>query len=217
MRSHPQETVLHELLQRESSSQGAALRELLQCESFPWAAVLQEQAAPVWVPHRVTSPVSKPVPLWAPLSTGPQVLAGASSSMGSPQGHILLWASHCSGVVSCLGCRWGSAPPRTSMSCRGQPASPWSPPWAAGEPLLQHLEQFLPSLGSSEFSLLFPTDKCPYTGFFFSLLKYVITEVLPSSLMGSTLASSGSVLEPVALAALDLGESSGSFSQQPPQ
>jgi len=40
-------------------------------------AVLQEQAALAWVPHGVTSPARKPAPAWAPLSTGPQVLAGS--------------------------------------------------------------------------------------------------------------------------------------------
>ena len=36
----------------------------------------------------------------------PQVRAGACSIVGSPQGHSLLQASPCSGVVSSLGCRW---------------------------------------------------------------------------------------------------------------
>jgi len=38
---------------------------------FPQCVVLQEQTAPAWVPHRVTSPASKAAPAWAPLSTGP--------------------------------------------------------------------------------------------------------------------------------------------------
>lgn len=45
--SLPRETVLHQLLQR---------------GSFPGGAVLQEQAAPAWVPHRATSPASKAAP-----------------------------------------------------------------------------------------------------------------------------------------------------------
>jgi len=67
---------------------------------FPRGAVLQEQAAPAWVPHGVTSPASKPAPAWAPLSMSPQVLAGACSNAGSPQGHSLLQASTCSSVGS---------------------------------------------------------------------------------------------------------------------
>ena len=73
--------------------------------SFPQGAVLQEQAAPAWVPHRVTSPDSKPAPAWAPLSMGSQVLPGACSSVDFPQGLSLLRASTCSGVGSSTGCR----------------------------------------------------------------------------------------------------------------
>lgn len=46
---------------------------------------------------------------------------------------------------------------------------------------------------------------------FFSLLKHVITEVFPPFLMGSALASCGSILE-LALALLDVKEASSSFS-----
>ena len=77
MRSLSRETALYKLLQRESFPRAAALHKLPQCGSFPRGAVLQEQAAPAWVPHRVTSPAGKPAPARAPLSTGPQVLAGA--------------------------------------------------------------------------------------------------------------------------------------------
>jgi len=74
MGSLSQETVLHKLLQCESFPRAAILHELPQWGSLPQGAVLQEQTAPAWVPHRVTSPASKPAPVWAPLSTGPQVL-----------------------------------------------------------------------------------------------------------------------------------------------
>ena len=67
----PWETVLHELLQRESFPRAAALHKLPQRGFLPRGAVLQEQVAPAWVPHRVTSPVSKPALAWAPLSMGP--------------------------------------------------------------------------------------------------------------------------------------------------
>ena len=69
-------------LQCESFPRAAVLHKLLQRGSLPQGAVLQEQAAPAWVPHGVTSPARKPVLAWAPLSTGPQDLPGACSSMG---------------------------------------------------------------------------------------------------------------------------------------
>jgi len=81
------ETILCKILQCESIPRAAALHELLQHGSLPQGAILQEQVAPAWVPHRVTSPARKHALVWAPLSMGPQVLAGACSSVGSPQGH----------------------------------------------------------------------------------------------------------------------------------
>ena len=50
---------------------------------------------------------------------GPQVLPGACSSMGFPQGHSLLRASTCSGVGSSTGCRWISAPLQTLHGLQG--------------------------------------------------------------------------------------------------
>ena len=98
-------------------------------------------------PRGVTSPASKPVLAGAPLSTGPQVLAGACSSVGSPWAHSLLQASTCSGVGSLLWATGGyllcCVPPWTAG---GQPASSWSSLWAAGESLLQQLEHLLPLL-----------------------------------------------------------------------
>lgn len=46
--------------------------------SLPQDAVLLEEAAPVWVPCIVTRPASKHAPLWAPPSTGSQILLGVS-------------------------------------------------------------------------------------------------------------------------------------------
>jgi len=118
VRSLSWETVLYKLLQRESFPFGAALHKLPHCRSLPRSAILQEQAAPVWVPHGVTSPASKPALAWAPLSTGPQVLPGACSSAELPTGSQPPSGIHplqC-GVPS-TGYRWISAPPWTSMDC----------------------------------------------------------------------------------------------------
>jgi len=127
VRSFSWETVLHKLLHCESFPRAAALHKLPQRVSFPWSAVLQEQAAPAWVPHGVTSPASKPSLVWAPLSTGPQVLAGAYSSSGSPRGHSLLQASTHSGMGSLPRAAGGDllhhGPPWTAGR---QPASAWS-------------------------------------------------------------------------------------------
>jgi len=92
------ETVLHKLLQQESFPQTAVLPKLPQRGSFAGGAVLQEQAAPAWVPHGVTSPASKPAPAWAPLSAWGQsscqdpAPARALHMVTAPFGHIhLLW------------------------------------------------------------------------------------------------------------------------------
>jgi len=99
------------------------------------------------VPHRVTSPVSKPAPAWYPLSTGPQVLPGACSSVGSLWGHSLLgvyppapvWdpPQAAGGYLLHRGPPWAAG---------GQHASPWSSSRAAGAPLLWCLKHLLPPL-----------------------------------------------------------------------
>jgi len=78
--SLPQETVLHKLLQCASFPWDAALHELPQCGSLPTGCCPSGTGWSSVGPHRVTSPASKPAPAWAPLSKGPQVLAGACSS-----------------------------------------------------------------------------------------------------------------------------------------
>jgi len=110
VRSLSQETVLHKILQRGSFPWAAALHELPQHGSLPWGAVFQEQPAPVWVPHAVTSPVSKPTLVWAPLSMGLQVLGEAYSGMGLPTGSQppsgihLLWGGPFHGLQVDLCC-----------------------------------------------------------------------------------------------------------------
>jgi len=69
----------------------------------------------------------KPAPALAPLSTGPQGLAGAYCSARSPRGHSLLQAPTCSGMGSLPQVTGGyllhHGPP---WAARGQPVSPWS-------------------------------------------------------------------------------------------
>jgi len=213
------ETVLHKLPQRESIPQAAALQDLPPRGSLPWGAVLQERAAPAWVPHRVSSPASKPAPAWVPLSMGLQVLARACSSAGSPRGYSFLQASTCSGM--------GSLPRATgeyllhcgpSCTAGGQPASPWS--------FILSCKTVCSGVSSTSSPLLF-TDRgvCRVVSltpshpsfptavscrFFLPLLEYVITEALPRLLIGLALASGGSILEPAGIGSIRHG---GSFSQ----
>jgi len=93
-----------------SLSRETVVQKILQRESFPQGAVLQEQAAPTWVPHRVTSPANKTAPAWAPFS--PRVYR-------SWQEPAPARASH-----------WVTA------SFGHPPALVWGPPWAAGGYLL---------------------------------------------------------------------------------
>jgi len=141
------DTIRHELLQCGSLPQAAVLHELLQCGCFLWGSVLQEQTAPAWVTHGVTSPACKPARVWAPLSMGPQVLPGACSNMSSPgvmasfRAHppALAWGppSSAGGYLLHCGPQWAAGP---------QPTLPWSSPRAARESPLWHLEHLLPVL-----------------------------------------------------------------------
>ena len=132
---------------------------------------------------------------------GPQVLAGTCSSVGSPQGHSLLWASPCSSVGSSLGCRWRSAPLWTSMGCRGTACltmvfssgcrgtsapAPGAPP---------HLPSALTLVPAGLFlsHILTPLSGC----FLPPLLNSAILEALPPLLMA--LASGRSILEPAGI------------------
>lgn len=93
--------------------------------------------------------------------------------------------------------------------------------WAAGQSLLWSAScppSALPLVSagcfSHIFSLLSPTAGC-CTGFF-SLLKYIIPEVVPLSLMGLALASGASMLETAGTGSIRYGEASSSFPQKPP-
>jgi len=89
---------------------------------------------------------SKLALVWAPVSMGPQVLPGACSSMGSPQGRSLLRASPCSNV----GSPWAAA---RDLLHRG-------PPWAAGNSLPHQglLHGLQGNLCSSTWSTSFPAS-----------------------------------------------------------
>ena len=139
MRPHPQETVLHELLQH---------------GYFPRGAVFQEQTAPVWIPHGVRSPANNPVLEWGPPSTGSQVLPGACSSLSSPRNHSRHWASTCSGMESSRGGYlllggppWAAGVSTCftivfTMGCRGM-SSPSSLTFMSAELFLSHILTFL--------------------------------------------------------------------------
>ena len=112
------------------SSSGARLLTLpLLQRGVPSTGCSSSRTAPVWVPCGVTSPGQK-----------------TCSSTGFPQGHSLLHMQPPALV-------WGR--PRAAggyllhrgppWAAGGQPASPWSSPWAAGESLLRCLEHLLPS------------------------------------------------------------------------
>jgi len=142
-----QETVQQELLQSESLLRATDLNELFQHGSFPWGAVLQEQAAPAWVPCGVTSPASKPAPVWASVS----LLGHRSWQEPAPARELHdVTASFEHPAASAWGASWAEGgyllhcgPPWAAGT---QPASPQSAPRAAGESLLQHLKHLLPLL-----------------------------------------------------------------------
>jgi len=147
----PWETVLHELLQHGCLPRGAAL---------------QEPAASMWVLHWVTSPASKPAPLWTSLSMGPQVLPGACSSMGFPRGYSLLRTSTCSGMGS------------STVDLHGLQGD--SLPYHG---LLHGLQENLCSGAWSTSSTSFFTDLgvCRVVSLIFSLLSLAVIAVMPIS------------------------------------
>jgi len=125
-------------------------------------------------------------------STGP-----ARSLLQPPSGIHLLWrgvfhklqVDVCS-TVDLRGLQGTACLTVIIMGCRGisapAPGAPHPPPSAL---TLVSAELFL-----TFFSLLSPTAVAVALGFF-PLLKYVMTEALPLSLMGLALASGGSLLE----------------------
>jgi len=212
VRSLSQETVLHKLLQRESFPWATALHELPQRGSFPQGAVLQEQAAPAWVPHGVTSPASKTLRCGL---LSPRVCSSCQEpapAWGSSQYNSFLQASTCSGVGFIAKATDGyllhCGPP---WSAGGQPASPWSFNMSCKGKLSAPASQALPPhslfthLGVCR--VVSPLSSLPFHRcfFFLPLLKYVITEELPQSLIGLALASIGSILEPAGTGSIRYG------------
>jgi len=188
--SLPHETILHGLFQCEPFPQAAVLHDLLQDGSFPWGALLQEQICLVWVPHGVTSP-AKSLLQCGLLS--PWIHRSCQEPAPAQVFHRVTGTSTCSGVGSSLGCRWITSPLWTSMACsrtacltmvcsmgcRGISApAPGAPPTCPSSPTLVFAGLFL-----SHSLTILSGCKMPLCRVF-SFLKYLVTEMLPPSLMG---------------------------------
>jgi len=167
-------------------------------------------------PHRVTSSASKPAPVWASLSTDPQVLAGACCSTVSPWGHSFLQASDCSGVGTFPWATGGyvlhhelpwttGGQPAFPMvfitSCKGRVHAPTfqAPPPPPSSLILVSAELFLSHRLTPLSSPLF------HLSFFLPLLNYVIPEALQPTLIGLALASVGSILQLAAIGSIRHG------------
>jgi len=195
------------------------------------------RAAPAWVPSMGCSPsgtgCSSVGPPWdhEPCqktcsdvgsslhgSAGPGrslLQRGLPTGSQPPSGIHLLWR----GVPS-MGYRWRSAPPWTSMGCRGTACLTMVFIMGCKGKLSVLVSQAPPppsfftdhgvcrvvSLTLSHSSL----STAVFPQFFSPLLKYVVIEVLPPLLIGLALASGGSVLE---LAGTGFIRHGGSFSQ----
>lgn len=145
-----------------SLPQQTVLHEILQSESFSQTAVLHKLIQCGILPARNLFQYRLP--------TGSQPLLWHPPA--------LVWGSS-------TGCRWISAALWPSTGIRGTGTSPWSFPRAAGESLLQHLEQLLAFLPwppclhnglSHIYSLLSSLLQLFLCHFNFPLLKYIIVE-----------------------------------------
>ncbi|KAK4828209.1 hypothetical protein QYF61_024643 [Mycteria americana] len=149
--------------------------------SLPRETVLHELLQHESFPQAAV--LHEPAPAWVP-SMGCSPSGTDCSSVGPPQGHKSCQQT-CSSVGSSL---HGPTGPARSLLQHRLPMGSQPP---SGIHLLQRgvLHGLQADISSP----------CP------PLLKYVIPEELPLSLMGSALASSRSVLEPAALALSDMG------------
>ena len=112
--------------------------------------------------------------------------------MGFPRGHSLLGASTCSGMGSSLpGLQVDICSTVDLHGLQGDSLGPSSLTLVSAGLFLSHVL-------TPPFWLLFHSG-------FFPLLEYVITEVLPPSLMGSALARGGSILEPAGIGSIGHG------------
>jgi len=95
--------------------------------------------------------------------------AWAFHGLQAPSGHVSLLQR---GVLHGLqgGCLLQRGPP---WAAGGQPTSPWSTPWAAGEFLLQHLEHLFPFLPHEPWCL----QGCFSKIFFHSSLSQLLSSV----------------------------------------
>jgi len=168
VRSLSWETVLHELLQR---------------KSFPRATVLQEQTAPAWVPHGVTSPASRPAPAWALHGVTASFTHSPAPAWGPFHGLLMDLCS----TVDLHGLQGDSLPHHGLL--HGLQGNLCSSTWSTSS------SSFFTDLGVCRIVSLTSSQSSLPCCSFFPLLKYIILEVLPLSLMGSALASGGSILE----------------------
>jgi len=198
------------------------------------------QTAPAWVPSTGCSPSGTGCSSVGP-PRGHTSCQQTSSGMGSSlhgstgpgrsllQHGLSLESQPPSGIhllrrgIPSTGYRWRSAPPWTSMDCRGTACLTivfimnckgrlCSGVWSTSSP------SFFTDLGVCRVVSLTLSHSSLLTALlpqFFPLLKYVITEALPLSLIGLALTSGGSVLEPAGTGFITHGGAC-SFSQKPP-
>jgi len=174
---------------------------LLQQRSLPQGAVLQEQAAPAWVPCRVTSPAANLLQnrLLSPWVHGSWQEGGLSTGSQPPSGIHLLWP----GVLHELQVDICSTVDLHELQRdsllhhgvhHGLEGNICFNVWSTSSPSS--------SLTSAELFLscvLAPLSSCSCQCawvFFPHFLKKIIPEVLQPSPMGSALASGESILEP---------------------
>ena len=220
MESLPQETVLHKVLQCVSFPQAVALHKLPQCRSFPRSAVrLGAGCSSVGLPqgHKPCQQTCSSTGFSFHGSAGPGrslLQCGLPTGSQPPSGVHLLRQ----GVPS-TGCRWRSAPPWTSMGCRGTACLNHGLHHGLHrKTLFSSISSTDPgvcrvvSLTSSHSSLPSAVSHC----FFLPLLKHVITEVLHRHWLAWPWPAACPSYSCLALALSDMGEAYSSFSQEPP-
>jgi len=224
MGSHPQETILHKLLQCESFPWGAVLQEQLQCGFFPTGCSPSRtecsSVGPPWG-HKFFQQTCSAVGSSVHGSTGP---ARSLLQHGLPTGSLASLGIHLlqCGVLHGLQADICSTVDLYGLQGHSLPH----------HGLLHRLQGYLCSGIWSTSSLSFFTDLgvCRATSLtFFSTLSlavaaqhflpvlgYIITEVLPTLQTGSALASGRSAAELAGTGFVQLGVAPAVFSQKPP-